>query len=465
MLSPTLSSVLAIVVALASLFLFFISFLAPRLYRAQDLWWSGVGMFYALVLWFCSAQIRGAVLLGTIASVSLLGWLSSQVYLSRWATLTEAEKAGGALKRLQGLGRQLTRLLESSPASPAETREPKASKVRWVRPEKPAPAEPSPDPLTGDQPESPDATIAAAKSPSSEQAVEPEDQAQLPPENSPDQPEPPAETQPVTEDFTTEDPETDLSPTLTDKLETDELDALDSSAQDPEADEWDDMETDLEAEAPEDPAIAATQAPAAPSVNVFKRVQNFFQGRKSHGKRFVRPEDEAPQAASSPSSTEPIPPTVPVPQPEAAPQVEPPEAEMEPEIETEIKAEIPEEPESPVKVPTLETLPLDNDRLEPEGAPSPEAVTEPPAVTAPDFSPEPQSNDPAPEVPPEETPENTAEAIEDTPTPEPTTFSVKADPEAPEEDHPQDPERPEEAEETEDPEPAPGSSPPPLSQP
>ncbi|MEY2976430.1 MAG: Ycf66 family protein [Prochlorotrichaceae cyanobacterium] len=454
MLSPTLSSVLAIVVALASLFLFFISFLAPRLYRAQDLWWSGVGMFYALVLWFCSAQIRGAVLLGTIASVSLLGWLSSQVYLSRWATLTEAEKAGGAIKRLQALGRQLTRLLESSPAEP---REPKASKVRWVRPEKPTPAEPSADPLAEDQPESPDSTVAAVESASLEQALEPEDQAQIPPESSPDQPETPAETQPITEPFTPEDTTTDLTKTLTDELE-----ALESSAEEPEADEWDDMETDLAAEDPEDKGTTATQVPAAPSMNVFKRVQNFFQGRKSHGKRFVRPEDEDPQAASSPSSTEPIPPTDPVPQPDAAPQVEPPEAELEPDIETEIKAEISEEPESPVEIPTLETLNLDNDRLESEGAPSPEAVTEHPSITAPDFSPEPQPNDPppetAPEAPPEAPRENMAEIDTPLQTPAPTALSAATDPEAPEEDKPQEAEK---AEETEDPEPSPGSSPPP----
>jgi Ycf66 protein N-terminus len=320
MLSPTFSSVLAIVVALASLFLFLISFIAPRLYRAQDLWWSGVGVFYALVLWFCSAQIRGALLLGTIASVSLLGWLSTQVYLNRWAALTDAEKGTGTLKQLQALGRQLNRLLESRPApkpTPLDTAEPtpspsgaevpaptgaakaakgpKTGKVRWVRPEKPKaptatealvqpPVETQPDaPPIADVPGAFSAAISDTGAASAPSAVEPSEPiAQAGVESTPQE-------QPAVE--------TIVSPSV-------------ESAPPPETtDEWDDMEADLEddfaAEAPSKPPVlnrseAAPSIPETPKTGVVKRIQNFFQGRKNHGKRFVRPDDE-------PVSTKPTP--------------------------------------------------------------------------------------------------------------------------------------------------------------
>lgn len=249
MLSPTFSSVLAIVVALASLFLFLISFIAPRLYRAQDLWWSGVGLFYALVLWFCSAQIRGAVLLGTIASVSLLGWLSTQVYLSRWALLTDAEKAGGSLKQFQALGQQLHRLLESRPSQAAApetaTQTPEApqadpiskntgtktGKVRWVRPEKPqdAPVQPQADAPLSD-PSLTDTPITDLPK-DSQAIVDTPLETAAPAETSepiqPPEPIVPSESQPA-ETIVSPSAEPPLAPTVK------------------TVDEWDEMEADLE---------------------------------------------------------------------------------------------------------------------------------------------------------------------------------------------------------------------------
>ena len=40
--------------------------LLPTLARRTDLPWSGAALFYALVLWFCSGQVRGALLLGQL---------------------------------------------------------------------------------------------------------------------------------------------------------------------------------------------------------------------------------------------------------------------------------------------------------------------------------------------------------------------------------------------------------------
>ncbi len=66
-----LSYALAIAVAISSLVLFLIAFFMSDIHRKDDFLWSAVGLFYALILWFCARNITGAVLLGQ-ASVSIL---------------------------------------------------------------------------------------------------------------------------------------------------------------------------------------------------------------------------------------------------------------------------------------------------------------------------------------------------------------------------------------------------------
>ena len=70
-----LAYVLAIVIAIGSFSFYMTAFFVPEMHRRQDFVWSGLGMFYAVVLWFCAGRITGAVLLGQTASVVLLGWL------------------------------------------------------------------------------------------------------------------------------------------------------------------------------------------------------------------------------------------------------------------------------------------------------------------------------------------------------------------------------------------------------
>ncbi len=67
-----LSYALAIAVAISSLVLFSTAFLMSDLHRQDDFLWSGVGLFYALVLWYCAKNITGAVLLGQSAATALL---------------------------------------------------------------------------------------------------------------------------------------------------------------------------------------------------------------------------------------------------------------------------------------------------------------------------------------------------------------------------------------------------------
>ncbi|NER05276.1 MAG: hypothetical protein F6K17_23120 [Okeania sp. SIO3C4] len=76
-----LTKILALAVGLGSLALYLVAFFFPEVHRKNDFIWSGLGLFYALVLWFCAGRITGAVLLGQVASVALLGYFG-------WQTLT-----------------------------------------------------------------------------------------------------------------------------------------------------------------------------------------------------------------------------------------------------------------------------------------------------------------------------------------------------------------------------------------
>ncbi|HEY9296221.1 MAG TPA: Ycf66 family protein, partial [Phormidium sp.] len=76
-----LAYILALVVGTGSLGIYLAAFFLPEIHRKSDFYWSGVGLFYALVLWVCAGRITGGVLLGQVASVTLLGWFG-------WQTLT-----------------------------------------------------------------------------------------------------------------------------------------------------------------------------------------------------------------------------------------------------------------------------------------------------------------------------------------------------------------------------------------
>jgi methyl-accepting chemotaxis protein len=88
-----LTYLLADVVAIASIGLFVAgAFLLPSIKRERDEIWSGVGLFYALVLFACAGQVRGGLLLGQIAGVALMGWLGWQAFGTRWATVPVDER-------------------------------------------------------------------------------------------------------------------------------------------------------------------------------------------------------------------------------------------------------------------------------------------------------------------------------------------------------------------------------------
>ena len=108
-----LTYVLALVVVLASLGLYSTTFVIPEVSRKNDLVWSGVGLFYGLVLWVCAGRITGGVLLGQMASVTLLGWMGWQMVEGRWNSVPEAQrvssgKVAGWRSSLAGLSRSDT---------------------------------------------------------------------------------------------------------------------------------------------------------------------------------------------------------------------------------------------------------------------------------------------------------------------------------------------------------------------
>lgn len=73
-----LAYVLALAVGLGSLAIYMAAFFFPEIHRKSDFIWSGLGLFYALVLWVCAGRITGGVLLGQVAGVTLLGWSVTQ---------------------------------------------------------------------------------------------------------------------------------------------------------------------------------------------------------------------------------------------------------------------------------------------------------------------------------------------------------------------------------------------------
>ncbi|HBK96182.1 MAG TPA: hypothetical protein DD001_02060 [Microcoleaceae bacterium UBA10368] len=76
-----LAYILALAVGLGSFSIYMAAFFFPEVHRKSDFVWSGVGLFYALILWACAGRITGALLLGQMAGVALLGWLA-------WETLS-----------------------------------------------------------------------------------------------------------------------------------------------------------------------------------------------------------------------------------------------------------------------------------------------------------------------------------------------------------------------------------------
>ena len=87
-----LAYILAVAVGLSSLALYMAAFFFPELHRKSDFYWSGLGLFYALILWVCAGRITGAVLLGQTAGVALLGCFAWQTISLRYILVAPEER-------------------------------------------------------------------------------------------------------------------------------------------------------------------------------------------------------------------------------------------------------------------------------------------------------------------------------------------------------------------------------------
>lgn len=110
--------ILAIAVALASFILFVGAFVSPKLHRQDDFLWSGIGWFYALVLWLCAGRLTGGVLLGQAAATFLLlafGWQMLELRRAIAYPGSQTDLEGFSLTRWLGNFSKISR----KPAAPA----------------------------------------------------------------------------------------------------------------------------------------------------------------------------------------------------------------------------------------------------------------------------------------------------------------------------------------------------------
>ncbi|MEB3215873.1 MAG: Ycf66 family protein [Nostocales cyanobacterium 94392] len=75
--------ILALIVGFGSLAIYLTAFFFPEVHRKNDFIWSGVGLFYALVLWVFAPRIGGWFFFGQLAAVALLIWFGLQTFSLR----------------------------------------------------------------------------------------------------------------------------------------------------------------------------------------------------------------------------------------------------------------------------------------------------------------------------------------------------------------------------------------------
>jgi Ycf66 protein N-terminus len=142
-----LAYILAVLVGTGSVGLYISAFFFPEIHRKQDFIWSGVGFFYALVLWIYARQETGGILLGQSTSVALLGWLAWQnlklrrqlVPVSQQTPMPSTTK----LKQQLGLKQSAPKTAKqpTPTATPVETPPATASRTRPPASQEAAPVE------------------------------------------------------------------------------------------------------------------------------------------------------------------------------------------------------------------------------------------------------------------------------------------------------------------------------------
>jgi hypothetical protein len=78
-----MTHILALIVGFGSLAIYLAAFFFPEVHRKNDFYLSGIGLFYALVLWVFAPRIGGWFFLGQLAAVALLFWFGLQTFSLR----------------------------------------------------------------------------------------------------------------------------------------------------------------------------------------------------------------------------------------------------------------------------------------------------------------------------------------------------------------------------------------------
>ncbi|PSN10391.1 hypothetical protein C7271_26060 [filamentous cyanobacterium CCP5] len=108
-----LAKLLATGIGLGSLSFYVAAFFFPEVHRRHDFFWSGVGLFYALVLWVCAGRFTGALLLGQMASVALVVWLGWQTLRLRRAKTPVLLQTPATADAWRGFWQELAHLFDS----------------------------------------------------------------------------------------------------------------------------------------------------------------------------------------------------------------------------------------------------------------------------------------------------------------------------------------------------------------
>ncbi|MEM9244971.1 MAG: Ycf66 family protein [Cyanobacteria bacterium P01_F01_bin.153] len=108
---------LAVLVALGSVGWYGLAWMFPALSRRYDVVLAGAGLFYGLVLWVCAGKVTGAIALGQLAILGLLGALGYQVLQLRGGATEEmaALPQGAGVMALVGAVRSRVTGLKAAP--------------------------------------------------------------------------------------------------------------------------------------------------------------------------------------------------------------------------------------------------------------------------------------------------------------------------------------------------------------
>jgi Ycf66 protein N-terminus len=136
-----LAYILSLIVGTGSVALYLAAFLFPEVHRPKDIFWSGLGLFYSLVLWVNGATLSGGLLLGQTLSVILLGWFIWETLNLRRELIPENQRTPvppmanfdlSAQQKAATLQSESDSIIDDLSAAFAEQLEPIDSEEPWI---------------------------------------------------------------------------------------------------------------------------------------------------------------------------------------------------------------------------------------------------------------------------------------------------------------------------------------------